>query len=337
MLPEYMKYYYKKLPEYKQTVYLQLYQGIRLRSEKIEVETDPERISVDDLIYLLACVYNDAPSFYYLEPSKFSYSKNQSGYLIYPKYLYSEEEIKKFDSMLMQGLEAFEKNYIKPQMSDYEKEKAAHDYLVYTVTYDHDSLKDEAQKEKHTEIYNVLGALLRRKAVCWGIACAFKLLCDYCKVKCFVAIGKSRLVTSRGGHAWNIVNLEHESYHVDVTWDLYIKGQMTFVYDYFNLTDDLIHLDHTWDDTIYPTCQSMRYNFHVRNRLYVKRLDQISGYIQSGLQAGNRKMTFIYANDEFPWEKIKDQILEGMRLSKDVQRYCAMHNDVKHSVYLEFS
>lgn len=46
-------------------------------------------------------------------------------------------------------------------------------------------------------------------------------------------------------HAWNLVKIETESYHVDVTWDnMYDKGLQHISYDYFNMTTEQIMLDH---------------------------------------------------------------------------------------------
>ena len=181
----------------------------------------------------------------------------------------TEEQIRDFDQRLLQGLKKFRREYIREEMSDFEKEVAIHDYLINTVTYDTESIEDYNLEKKHKEIYNTLGPLLRKKAVCWGIACAFKLICDFCRIKCFVVVGNLRSENDGEGHAWNIVRLQDENYHVDVTWDLRTSDTISFAYDYLNLNDHLIKLDHFWDDIVYPSCNSLEYNYHHRYKLYV--------------------------------------------------------------------
>lgn len=178
MLPEYVKFYYDKIPEIKKDVYMQMYKGLREHKKRIIIKTDTSIISSDDLMYVFKCLYNDTPSFYFVDLSLCKFIKIPTGYVFIKDFIYSEEKIKGYDKVIIDGLKIFKEHYIKDEMSDYEKEMVIHDYLVKTVTYDEKSIKEEEQRIRHGEIYNILGPLLRKKAVCWGIACAFKLICD---------------------------------------------------------------------------------------------------------------------------------------------------------------
>ena len=337
MLPEYVKYYYQKLPEQKKNVYLQMYKGFRAHQEPIDIKTDPSLISPEDLMYVFNCLYNDTPSFYFLEVANLRWiARTPAGYQFRMIYQYNADETERFDRELIKGLKIFKSRYIRDDMTDYEKEIVIHDYLVRTVAYDDESIASAEETARHGEIFNVLGPLLRKKAVCWGIACAFKLICDYCGIKCFVVIGKAlKSEKDAAGHAWNIVRLDNENYHVDVTWDIRKKGDISFVYDYLNLNDPLIRLDHTWDDRIYPPCRSLEYNYHHRNRLYVRSLQEIPEFVRKAVRSGNQYITFKFANEMPSVPELQGSICKGMRKARYRRKYTAAVNPDTHNVYID--
>lgn len=341
MLPEYVKFYYDKLPAEKKNVYMQMYKGLREHKKRITIKASHSAISTDDLMFIFKCLYNDTPSFYFVDLSKCRFIRIPMGYVFIKDFFYSEEKIAEYDKAIIDGLKTFKSRYIKDEMSDYEKEMVIHDYLVKTVTYDEESIKEEEEEDqrlRHGEIYNILGPLLRKKAVCWGIACAFKLLCDYCQIKCFVIIGDSLPFTGgSAGHAWNIVRLDNENYHVDVTWDIKKKGDISFAYDYLNLDDHLIRFNHTWDDEIYPPCKALVYNYYNRNKLYVRTLEQIPGYIRGKIQSGERYITFKFANEMPKKEEIREGIKQGIEQARFYKSYIWAVNMDTHNVYIEFN
>ena len=336
MFPEYVKFYYEKIPKVQKDIYKQMYRGFREHKQKFNIKADTNIISPEDLQYIFRCLYNDTPSFYFVDISKIEFIKIPTGYVFVNNFIYSEKEILKYNKAILDGLQIFRKRYIKSGMTDYDKELVIHDYLVRTITYDHESISANENEVQNREIYNVLGPLLRKKAVCWGIACAFKLICDYCRIKCFVILGKA-LQNNPGdsGHAWNIVRLDDENYHVDVTWDLKKKGDISFIYDYLNLNDHLIKLNHTWDDEIYPLCKALTYNYYYRNKLYVKDLEQIPDYITRSILSGLKYITFKFANRIPEETKIREMIEVGMKKARYYDSYYWLVDVETHNIYIE--
>lgn len=138
---------------------------------------------------------------------------------------------------------------IKPGMTDYQKEKAIHDYIVNNTRYDTRSYVPE-------ESYTPYGVLINGVAVCQGYAYATALLLNMAGVKSIVVVG-----TAGGGpHAWNIVQINGQYYHLDTTWDdpVVLTGNNTIKnvlrYNYFNLSDSEIAKDHYWERNNYPAC-----------------------------------------------------------------------------------
>lgn len=97
-------------------------------------------------------------------------------------------------------------------LSDYDKIKEVHYWLVNNIEYD-SNLEAE-------EPYSISGALTEGKAVCEGYARAFKYIMDGLGIPCVLVSGTA---TNSSGltesHAWNYVYLNDQWYAIDVTWD----------------------------------------------------------------------------------------------------------------------
>ena len=125
---------------------------------------------------------------------------------------------------------------IKANMSDAEKVKAIHDYIITHCEY------DTAHKGKGEGVWQTAyGALINGKAICSGYADAFLLLMNTLNIPC-QSIGGT---TSEGHHGWNLVQVDGNWYHIDLTFDdpLFkgtpVTGRIkSFVsYEYFLVND----------------------------------------------------------------------------------------------------
>ncbi|MBR7161959.1 MAG: hypothetical protein IKD07_06040 [Clostridia bacterium] len=332
MLTEYMKYYYLALPPHKKTIYRELYDGFKDRRTMIDVHTDPRAVSIEEVAEVALAVYNDTPSFYYLDVSSYSWIPMPYGYRYSQSYLYSAQDIAYYDRYLEEGWQRFERMYLTPSMSEYDKEKAIHDYLVKTIVYDEAALIDP---DASREAFNILGALIKKRAVCHGIACAFKYLCDCCRIKCFVVVGDALPIESNEKHAWNIVKIDDESYHVDVTWDIKKKGDISFFYDYFNLSDPLIRFDHTWQSDLYPPCTAKEHNYYYKNRLFVRSVSELTDFVANALKNGSRYIAVKFAND-MPWRStLEESIRLGFLQAKCFCSYVYSISEITHNIYIQ--
>ncbi len=91
--------------------------------------------------------------------------------------------------------------------SETEKIRAVYDWLIGHVSY----RRSEADQ-------TVEGALLHKKAVCKGIARAFQLFMNALEIPSVLVEGT---LDGSEHHAWNVVFVNGEFYHVDVTMGLY--------------------------------------------------------------------------------------------------------------------
>ena len=150
-------------------------------------------------------------------------------------------------------------NCTKGSATDLEKEKALHDALVKTCSYDDNAAENS---DAYPEAYSAYGALVKGKSVCQGYAQAMKLLLSYCGIKSLYVSGEAE----GGDHAWNEVQIGGKWYSLDVTFDdpVYTDqfGNSTTVdtisYKYFNFTQKLDHILGKFcsADPLSPTCEN---------------------------------------------------------------------------------
>ena len=84
-----------------------------------------------------------------------------------------------------------------------------HDYICNTADYDFDTYNGNG------EAYGAYDCLWLHSSVCSGYALAFQAYMEYLGIPCYYASGR----VNGGNHAWNIVQLDGQWYHIDCTWD----------------------------------------------------------------------------------------------------------------------
>lgn len=112
---------------------------------------------------------------------------------------------------------------VRPDMSDYEKEVAVHDYLTGNIEYDPDVLEGVVEASRDLESATAYGALVLGKGICYGYADSFQLLMDLLGIECITVDGTGN--ASGNPHSWNMVCLDGLWYCVDVTWDDPSRGR----------------------------------------------------------------------------------------------------------------
>ncbi len=152
---------------------------------------------------------------------------------------------------------------INMDMSEFDKEILMHDYIVNNTKYDYGNYTNDTLSEDAFEEY---GSLLSGYAVCEGYAETMKLLCDLSGIECMIVTGKTNSSGRIEGHAWNIVKIDGDYYHIDCTNDDPVTkdGSQILTYCYFNLTDDEMMKACTWNQTAYPVCASIKNSYYYK-------------------------------------------------------------------------
>ncbi len=101
------------------------------------------------------------------------------------------------------------------KLSDAEKALLLHDRIALACEYDYENYVSNTVP---WESYTIYGVLCKGVAVCEGYAKTYSYLLK------MVGIDSEICSSRRLVHAWNIVYIDGEKYHVDVTWDDPVNG-----------------------------------------------------------------------------------------------------------------
>lgn len=146
---------------------------------------------------------------------------------------------------------------IVPGMTDEEKVKAIHDYIIYNANYYYPKI------DKSTAwAYGASGIVLHQAAVCQGYAAAFYFLAVLSGLDCYLVTGN----TKGGPHAWNQVKVDGTWYYIDCTWDDPNDDTISnndYVYFRYYLSEELWS-DHT--ERFKYNFVEPKYNFEVARK-----------------------------------------------------------------------
>jgi hypothetical protein len=173
------------------------------------------------------------------------------GYEVAHSYLYPDSSLSLSAKNLKikEAADFFLANYITNEMSDRDKIKAVHDYLIKTTKYD--VLLDQsyqANADNTSDSYLAYGVLVNHSGVCDGYAKAFNMFMDILGIPSERVVGTASYKNKNVNHAWNRVYVDNQYLNIDVTWDDPVPDQGTKVgYDYFLITDKALDVDHNWN------------------------------------------------------------------------------------------
>jgi len=137
-------------------------------------------------------------------------------------------------------------NLVTTDMKIDSKIKILHDYIINNTKYDKER-SDNKVKKYHSDI--AYGALLEHYAICGGYADAMKLFLDKLNIPNYKI--------SSENHVWNLVYINNDWYHLDLTWDDPVSedGTDMLEYNYFLITTDELQAletdQHIYDKVVY--------------------------------------------------------------------------------------
>jgi len=175
-------------------------------------------------------------------------------------------------------------NTAKALPNDFEREVYIHDYLIKNIKYTDNTSGNDGY------IRSIYGGLIKGEGVCEAYARSFQALMLKLGVETYLISGKASGVD----HLWNIIKLNNNYYHVDLTWDdndssvpdLTLETSKYLIdHTYFNQTDDFINKSRDFGGTTEYTpiqnlvCSATEMNYYCIRGTLVNSLDDFKTVI----------------------------------------------------------
>ncbi len=217
------------------------------------------------------------------------------------EYRYTAEEA---NTMLRKAETAADDIIMKitPDMTEYDKLKLFHDEIIT-------GCKSSTDGEYADNIY---GALVDGQALCEGYAKAFSYLCGRVGIENTIVTGYAD-----EAHMWNMVKLDGNWYHVDLTWDhpdaaLSAAYPDAVLYNYFLVSDADITDERTIDDSLFtpPRATGSVMNYFYHEGMYADSYEAALNAIESGCrnaaENGRHSFQIKLASDELYAQVLSD-------------------------------
>ncbi|MET4562136.1 transglutaminase-like putative cysteine protease [Lysinibacillus parviboronicapiens] len=212
------------------------YKGSTQRIEQLVEEAYDRAIKRDDYVY----GHISKHSIRYEYGKKVATIYGEQSYLMTPEQAaYVEMNVQEIVTTLN-----------KSAKSDVEKVKAVNDYIVSNTAY-----TDNTKASPHSA-YTVLA---EHGGVCQGYALLAHSMLQKLGIETQYIVG----YVGQEGHAWNLVKLNGQWYHLDTTWNDPVPDRKGAIrYQYFLVDDRTMARDHTWVAADYPKATSTIYSYY---------------------------------------------------------------------------
>lgn len=327
-------YNYNKLSDFQKQMYSSIAHSVKgLKSNAYLQNTDSKTLDEvsEDAKVVMSAFFADHPEVFYLKLTykvsliksvfsnsakiELSYSINNFGEL--------EDTLKKIETEIDLYVENLSSK------TSFEKELILHDKLATSVKYYMDK---ENIDEVPDEYHSIYGTFIEKKAVCDGFSKAMQLLLDKVGIENIFITGKIGDVA----HAWNMVKLDSNWYHLDLTSNKYIKetdGSTKYVvHTYFNVTDDFILKSHTIDNkSANPVANNKAYNYYIKTNCHISSTQDFDNRIKEIIKLQSASSSLEFSADMFD---VPTKLLKVL-YSVNFNGYKDSGNSVKMKYYSE--
>ncbi len=287
-------YYYAQLNKEQQRAYYAMKEGLLNLRDSFAVPM----LSGKELSDIYFMIRMDCPEIFYSVTFTYKYYPDSTVVELVPQYLFPKNKIKEH----RQAMEARVRK-LALQAKDLDekgKELFIHDFIVENVKYD--KLKKEYSHE-------IIGALGNGVAVCEGMAKAVKILCDALDIWCIIALSEAN--PDKGikyRHAWNVVRIGGQYYHLDATFDNTLSKDGTVRYDYVNLSDKQIFRDHEPVIWRVPVCGDNDRFYYREKKLSWTTIEEVQNRTKQAVKKG--KVLLFHWRGGYLTKEILSELLE---------------------------
>lgn len=327
-------YYYNQLNKNQQKAYHAMKTGLQALAPSFPVP----RLEARELFDIYFKLRLDCPELFYSVKFSYRYYEDSQNVELIPEYLFPKNKMEDHKRAMEARVKKLARQAEK--LSEKEKELFIHDFICQNVRYD---------KLKKAYSHEIIGPLGQGVGVCEGIAKAVKVLCDALGIWCIIALSDNNPEKNiKYRHTWNIVRIDGNYYHLDVTFDNTLSrgtgearksgggkaGEMPgevwkdvqIRYDYFNLCDDQLFRDHEPVIWKVPACENGDHFYYKEKKVSFTRYEDVRKRSAQAVKKG-KTLLFHWRGGYLTREVLKEllQIFEEEAAKKEKYVYLSLN------------
>ena len=218
------------------------------------INTEGWGITLSNYREIMLGIINVYPQYYYVQSYGCQYYYGQSeAFKLTFNYSADKDTILSQKKEIQSAGAELESAVDMNGLTNLEIALAYHDYLAATTEYAHDHYLNNTLT---SEDYSLYGALINHSTVCQGYAQAFLYIMNRLNIDAGIA------VSTNANHAWNVIKINGNWYHIDVTFDDPVRDQLgRATHNYFMLsTDDLLAKESSRSDYLIYTKNGVEFS-----------------------------------------------------------------------------
>ena len=310
--PSIVRFFYLQLNENEREIYRSIRDGLMALAPLIRLNT----IDLDLATNIFERVLWDYPEIFWATGGANAQTINRfvgQNYINFmPEYSYLGDTVAKLQFAIDERVNAFLAT-ISDNMSEFEMILAVYEYIILTTSYTLAAPDNQ----------NIVSVFIHGESVCAGLSKAAQLLLNRLGIFATYVVGYAFVDGSVEplAHAWNLVRVNEEYYHLDVTWgipifseDSGVTAHVTILYDYFLINDDLLQATHQLRaDVVIPAATSLRSNYFVVGGMFFETVDELEllAALQVSIEAERDFITFKFTSVEL-YEEAKSLLLDEL-------------------------
>lgn len=307
-----MAYYYDQLTKEQQKVYHAIKVGLQALAPSFAVP----KIDAKEMADIYFKIRLDHPEIFYTVNYKYRFYQDASNVEMIPEYLFEKKKIMDHQN----AMEARVKKLARQAEKLNEKEKLLfiHDFICQNIHYD---------KLKKPYSHEIIGSLGHGVGVCEGIAKSVKVLCDALRIWCIVVVSDANPEKGiKYRHAWNIVRVSGQYYHLDATFDNTLGRGEELRHDYFCLDDKHIFKDHEPILWKAPVCPDGEHSYYREKKLSFTKYEDVRKRTAQAVKKG-KLLIFQWRGGYLTKEVIKElfEIFEEEAEKKQKHAYVSLN------------